>query len=238
MIPADQLHAAVKRYCISLTGSPLEGEDLAQDVWLRAIVSAPYTNHANPEAYLLRIAKNIWIDQSRRKTMLNRILQQHAKDELSTTEPPSFEVEMAFQALVKHLSPLQRSVFLLRDVFGYSSEETAEKLRTTEGAVKAALHRARQSLAAVRHDLEHNMLKLPENDSMKAFLQAIAAAYRKGDVAEIVRLAQQDVIEPVVAIGAIQSRYVYSAIHSRHHASTRSSGPASSVRSTSMWMIA
>jgi len=238
MNSADQLHATVKRYCISLTGSPLEGEDLAQDVWLRAIVSAPYTNHANPEAYLLRIAKNIWIDRSRRKTMLNRIIQQQSREEMSAVDSPSFDVEMAFQALMKHLSPLQRSVFILRDVFGYSSDETAKKLKTTEGAVKAALHRARQSLALVRSDLEHDKLKYPEDDSMKAFLRALAAAYRKGDVAEIVRLAQQDVIEPVAAIGAVQSKYVYEAIHSQRHASARSSSPVSSFHPSSMWMVA
>lgn len=237
MNPAE-LHAAVKRYCISLTGSSLEGEDLAQDVWLKAMMSTSFDHHANPEAYLLRVANHIWIDQSRRKTRWSRIMQRLVKEEPASADHPPFEVEMAFQALMKHLSPLQLRVFLLRDVFGYSSEETANMIQTTEGAVKAALHRARQSLAEVRKDLEHHALALPEDISMKALLQAMAAAYSKGDAAEVVRLAQLDVIEPVFAIGVVQSGYAHHSHLSPYGVEPRNSSLGTITRTYSIRMIA
>ncbi|SFL60026.1 RNA polymerase sigma-70 factor, ECF subfamily [Paenibacillus sp. 1_12] len=196
----EQLQMTVKRYCLSITGSSWDAEDLAQDTWLKARPILQETGHANPEAYLLRIAKNTWIDQLRRSRSLSFIL----KQEQSMTVMPdhgALEMETAFLALIKHMSALQRTVFLLRDVLGYSIIETAQMLHTTEGAIKAALHRARQSLGAVRSDLEQGVLALPEAESSKALLRMLVAAYQLGDIAVLVELAQRDQLEPAVAIG-------------------------------------
>jgi RNA polymerase sigma-70 factor (ECF subfamily) len=113
----EHLQDVVNRYCLSLTGSSWDAEDLAQDTWLKAIETLKILGHTNPEAFLLRIAKNTWIDQSRRKTVLDRILKRE-RPKVTLPDNGPFEIETAFQALMKHLSPLQRTVFLLRDVFG------------------------------------------------------------------------------------------------------------------------
>lgn len=104
------------------------------------------TNHPNPEALLFRIARNTWIDIMRRKATLSRVLELDQSPTEASAEYGSFEIEAAFQALQGHLSPLQQAVFLLRDVLGHSAMEAADILDTTEGAIKAALHRARQAL--------------------------------------------------------------------------------------------
>ncbi|MEK3916384.1 RNA polymerase sigma factor [Paenibacillus sp. FSL H7-0331] len=196
-----KLQMTVKRYCLSITGSSWDAEDLAQDTWLKATRVLQVTGHANPEAYMLRIAKNTWIDRLRRNSSLSLILQQEQRQTIMPDHGVAMELETAFLALIKHMSALQRTVFLLRDVLGYSIIEAAQLLQTTEGAIKAALHRARQSLKAVRSDLEQDVLVLPDEESSKALLQMLVAAYQMGDIAVLVELVQRDQLEPAVAIG-------------------------------------
>lgn len=198
----EQLQAVVHRYCLSLTKSRWDAEDLAQETWLKGIGAALASTHKNPEALLLRIAKNTWIDQSRRRNQYARLLIQEKQVE-AALDSSSLELEEAMHALMKHLSPLQRTVFLLRDVLDYSTLETAEFLNMTTGAVKAALHRAREGLYAVRMELEADKFSLDED--MKSFLRAIAAAYQAGDLALLIELAQRDALEAAVISGVVQN---------------------------------
>jgi RNA polymerase sigma factor (sigma-70 family) len=203
----EQLQPVLNRYCLSLTGSSWDGEDLAQETWLKALVVLKDLGHKNPEAFLLRIAKNTWIDQSRRKTVLAGILKREQPN-VTLLDNGILEIETAFQALMKYLSPLQRTVFLLRDVFGYSISEAAAMLGTTDGAVKSALHRARNALEAVKADHEKGELPIPAEEGLKAFLRAIAEAYQMGDIKRIVELAQRDEVDPTVAIAIAQNRII------------------------------
>ena len=57
-------------------------------------------------------------------------------------------VSFAFLLALEALTPQQRAVLLLRDVYDYSIRETAQALRLTPSNVKTTLHRARQTLAA------------------------------------------------------------------------------------------
>ncbi|OBA04450.1 RNA polymerase subunit sigma [Paenibacillus polymyxa] len=205
----EELQAVLKRYCLSLTKSNWDAEELAQDTWVKALGKLNKFEHTNPKALLLRIAKNTWIDDMRRKAVFTRILN---KEEAKVTAPDhgSFEIEIALQSLIKHLSPLQRTVFLLRDVFGYSINETSDILGTTEGAVKVALHRARKSLGAVQEEFLKGELSLPESEKSKTFLRALTAAYQMGDIATLVMLSYQDVVEPDVMIGIVNNKLLWS----------------------------
>ncbi|QDY82540.1 RNA polymerase sigma factor [Paenibacillus polymyxa] len=205
----EELQAVLKRYCLSLTKSNWDAEELAQDTWVKALGKLNKFEHTNPKALLLRIAKNTWIDDMRRKAVFTRILN---KEEAKVTAPDHgyFEIEIALQSLIKHLSQLQRTVFLLRDVFGYSINETSDILGTTEGAVKVALHRARKSLGAVQEEFLKGELSLPESEKSKTFLRALTAAYQMGDIATLVMLSYQDVVEPDVMIGIVNNKLLWS----------------------------
>ncbi|XID92712.1 RNA polymerase sigma factor [Paenibacillaceae bacterium WGS1546] len=225
---ADRRHDALRKYCFSLTESPWDAEDLVQETWLRALSSGSrFGDHPNPEAYLLRTAKNAWIDRSRREMRMTRILKTLREDARSV-EPDEgdLELEAAFRALTERLAPLQRAVFLLRDVLGYSSAETAAKLGTTEGAVKAALHRARGNLPLVREDLEGVLPRSEEEPGLKAYLRAIANAYRSGDAQAVVELALRIEAEPAAAIGSAHARRLRAAALPRR---TEARGPVMSL---------
>lgn len=231
------LQMALKRYCLALTQSPWEAEDLAQDTWVKALGYmktskhsklksdmndtsqmnnnsehtsrtnfSSLTNHPNPEALLLRIARNTWTDIMRRKATLSRVLEM---DQPRTEEAAGyglFEIEAAFQALQKHLSPLQQAVFLLRDVFEHSGSEAAEILDTTEGAIKAALHRARQALPAVRQELlQSNGPSILQDTELQIALNRLASAYEQGQISELIELVLVDESQETVMAVSSQS---------------------------------
>jgi len=202
------LQTALRKYCLSLTDSEWEAEDLAQDAWLKALDGSRLSVHPNSEAYLLRIAKNAWIDRVRRGAKLSAILKSE-RPEATEASVGALEIESAFHALLKHLPALQRAVFLLRDVFGFSSSEAAEMLRITEGAAKAALHRARHNLPRVREHLEHGGPPSDEEPGLKAYLKAIAFAYESGDIASVLELVRRIEDEPAAAIGMLHARRLW-----------------------------
>ncbi|WP_186785991.1 RNA polymerase sigma factor [Paenibacillus agilis] len=196
----EQLNALLNRYCLSITHSVWDSEDLVQDTWVKVLDRKRELDldHNNPEALLLRTAKNTWIDQVRRRKVLDRILNQE-RDQLAegekhlTGESSKVDIEIAFYYLMKYLSPLQRTVFLLRGTLGYSVADTASKLQTTEGAVKAAYHRARKELQSLKND-DHALDEIVINDEENAEwnLSAMVRAYINGEVEEVLRLVQGD----------------------------------------------
>ncbi|MFD1773694.1 RNA polymerase sigma factor [Paenibacillus rhizophilus] len=202
------LQAALKRYCLSLTRSSWDAEDLAQDTWLKALTPLR-AGHGNPEAFLLRVAKNTWLDAARRKSVLSRKLPLMNEPAKVAQGSGDFAAEMALQAMMKHLSPLQRTVFLLRDVLEYSAVEAAELLGTTEGAVKAALHRARRALPALREELAPDGPPLPEEPGFRELLKRMSAAYEHADIAGLIALARQENEEAADAVGWMQDARPY-----------------------------
>ena len=164
----EQLKGTLNRYCLSLTGSIWEAEDLAQNTWLKALPLLQNVGHLNPEAFLLRIAKNTWIDQVRRSQVVKRLLQQKQMSR-QNEELDSDHLEIIFSSLLTHLSPLQMAVFMLRDVFTFTANETAQLLQTTEGAVKSALHRAHKSLEKVQEELLEDGPPIEKSKEMTTF---------------------------------------------------------------------
>ena len=220
----QSLRAALNRYCLALTRSGHEAEDLAQDTWIKAIGYGKFAANPNPEALLLRIAKNTWIDAARRKASFARAMGHSSNPpETAAVQSSLSEIEMAFQALIKHLSPLQRMAFLLRDVLGYSASETAHQLHTTEGAVKAALYRSRQALEAVRKELAADGPALPPDADFRLLLAALADAYEQGQVPVMLELLRREkAIELTLAVGT--------AVQSLHTGSRSRAGTAGSTR--------
>jgi len=201
---AEEVDRELIRYCLAVTRSAGEAEDLAQEAWLKGFESGALGSHPNPKALLMRLARQKWIDRMRRERNYARILARIAREAEPSAVPERDsgsglpdDLETMLTAVVRQLLPLQRTVFLLRDVLGYSAADTARLLRTTEGAVKSALFRARQALRRVRDELRHtegpaDEERGPSDAAVRALVRALATALRRADAHVIAALAQTD----------------------------------------------
>src|SRR5262245_38050214 len=181
----DQLtehRAALHAYCCRLTGNVWDGEDLVQDTLMRvfSLLGKSDARLEHPRAYLIRTAANLWIDRVRRSAREQAAM---ALEQAEPTSVPPYDAtdgRAAARTLFQALHPQERAALLMKEVLDLSLDETAAMLRTTVGAVKSALSRARGRLdgrkppagfdAPPREIVERFMHALSEKDmaAMKA----------------------------------------------------------------------
>ena len=141
--------AQLHRYCARMTGSRLDGEDLMQETLFEAYTKIETLDDAQRlKPWLFRIAHNRCIDFLRRREARQRAESAYSDDiGVIAAEPTPTDAHRAIERLVGHLPPKERACVLLKDVFDYSLEETAELVDSTVGGVKSALSRGRAKLA-------------------------------------------------------------------------------------------
>ena len=154
-----------------------------QDTLLRGFAALGSIHHEieNPRAYLLRTATNLWIDAQRRRASEAQAL--GAADAPPSPPAPDVGARDAGARLLQRLAPQERAAVVLKDAFDMSLEEIAEILRTTLGAVKAALHRGRGRLA----EPEGGAASLRPRPS-RALVDRFIALYAAADVGGLVAL--------------------------------------------------
>lgn len=135
-------------YCARMTGSAFDGEDVVQDALFDAYRKLDTYDDSRPLApWLFRIAHHRAIDHLRRRGVREAAEYTAARSDIVEAERPMHdEVRQALDRLVGHLPPMERACVLLKDVFEYSLEETADLVSSSVGGVKAALHRGRRKL--------------------------------------------------------------------------------------------
>jgi len=141
------LRPALHRYAARMVGSALDGEDVAQEAIARAVAALDRVPpDANPDGWLFRIAHNAALDFLRaRGRGRSRMIEED--DLVSRADEAASRVATgAALSLFMQLPPSQRGAVILKDVLGYSNDESAGILGTTLAATKAALHRGRNRL--------------------------------------------------------------------------------------------
>src|SRR5262249_2003898 len=130
-----------------------------------------------PRAYLIRTATHLWIDRIRRRTRERAFVERNhpATTDSGTRHNPeqAVEVREAAGQLLQRLAPRERAAVLLKDIFDLSLEETASMLKTTVGAVKAALHRGRGRLDVAERDMPVGGTR-PPRDLVERFMRALS----------------------------------------------------------------
>lgn len=153
---AGELRPELHRYCSRLMGSVIEGEDVVQDTFTRALVAIDEMQELPPlRAWLFRIAHNRALDLIRSRT-IRAAEPLEAAYEIADTESVD-PVEMLMRREVVNtavsrfveLPTVQRSVVILKDILDQSLEEIAALLDLTVNAVKAHLARGRARLKVV-----------------------------------------------------------------------------------------
>ena len=149
------LRPKLHRYCARMTGSVLDGEDVAQEALFQAYRKLHTFDDSRPMApWLFRIAHNRCIDFLRRRGVQTEaetaVL---APDFVAPVNPVGPDLGRAVEYLVMALPPKERACVLLKDVFDYTLEEIAELVDSTLGGVKAALSRGRAKLESLPKDV-------------------------------------------------------------------------------------
>jgi RNA polymerase sigma-70 factor (ECF subfamily) len=154
------------RYLLFLTGKREMAEDLFQEVWMRVLTrGGQFNGKARFETWLFTIARNLVIDQRRKRTMssLDELFEAGGDDdrpmafEVADDEPGPFDRvssvedrEQIATALLQ-LDTLYREVLVLRFHEDLSLEEIAKVTRAPLSTVKSRLYRG---MASIRPHLE------------------------------------------------------------------------------------
>lgn len=150
--------------------------------------------------WLLRIATNAYIDGWRRPAPIPV----EVPDRASGTDVDSLEVRDALGEVATLLPPQERAAVILKDVFDLPLAEIAAVLGTSVGAVKAALHRGRERLAAPETTRREALSRRPVPD--RAVLESMAEAFTAYDIDRLTALlladASSEVVGMVYEVGA------------------------------------
>jgi RNA polymerase sigma-70 factor (ECF subfamily) len=138
-----------------MLGSATDAEDILQDAWLRFAEAQP-SDLRSAKAYLTTIVTRLCLDRlkSARATR-EEYIGPWLPEPVVTGEQPGPErslaqaesVTLAFMVLLETLSPEERAVFLLREVFDYEYDEIAEMLETSAANCRQLFHRAKGRIA-------------------------------------------------------------------------------------------
>jgi RNA polymerase sigma-70 factor (TIGR02957 family) len=193
-----------------MTGSVSDAEDIVQETFLRATKSATRADDTieNQKAYLATITTRLAIDhlrsaRVRRESYVGTWLPEPllsdgdgGDEALLKDDAPgpaelaetSDSLSMAFLVLLESLSPPERAVFLLREVFGYGYPEIAEVTGKTEAACRQIFARARRRVDEGRPRFETSRA---EGEELTALF--LAAAHG-GDMDSLIQKLAPDVL--------------------------------------------
>jgi RNA polymerase sigma-70 factor (ECF subfamily) len=178
-----------------MTGGVMEAEDTVQEAFLRW-QRASEDEVRSPSAYLSKAVTRLCIDRLRSATVRREqyvgpwlpepVLGEQAQ-EIGARPELEDTLSMAFLVLLESLSPVERAVFLLREVFDYEYAEIASLVGKSEANCRQISRRARQSVAARRPRFESS----PEQEErlIEGFLQASLS----GDMEALLELLSDDV---------------------------------------------
>jgi RNA polymerase sigma-70 factor, ECF subfamily len=142
----------LRRFALSLTGKADEADDLVQAACERALkAQAQWEPGSRLDAWLFRIAKNLWIDEIRkRRTAGPTTPIEDAPEAAAEDGRDVVEGRLALEAVtnaMNTLSPEHRQILSLVCIQEVSYKEAADQLNVPIGTVMSRLARARQALA-------------------------------------------------------------------------------------------
>ncbi|TRV75588.1 RNA polymerase sigma-70 factor [Streptomyces sp. 130] len=202
--PGQQVFLEHRRLLFSVAyrvlGTAADAEDAVQDAWLKWS-AADRSRVADPKAYLTRIVTNLALERLRsarykRETYVGPWLPEpiltgggapEAVPDAESAALGAESVSMAMLVVLETLSPLERAVFVLKEVFAFSHAEIAEAVERSEAAVRQAAHRAREHVRARRPRFEADRAR--QREAAERF----HAAATGGDVNALLELLSPDV---------------------------------------------
>ncbi len=177
-----------------MLGSAMEAEDMVQEAFLR-YENAPDQAIQSPKAYLTTIVTRLCLDhlksaKTQREQYVGTWLPEPIfTEQVASREPDETEtVSMAFMVLLENLSPVERAVFLLREVFDYDYAAIAAIVNKSEVNCRRYYHLAKQFLVERRPRFESSSAE--QTKLVHRFMQAVA----EGDLDGLTHVLAEDIV--------------------------------------------
>lgn len=179
-----------------MLGSVADADDVVQDAWLRWS-NADHANVLNPAAFLTTITSRLALDrlksaQRRRENYVGAWLPEPLATG-STSDPESASVMqesimLGFLAVLERLGPVERAVFVLREVFDLGYDEVAKIVDRSQDNCRQIARRSRDHVRAERPRIASD----PDRD--RKLLDAFVAAVATGTPDQLVEMLHDDVV--------------------------------------------
>jgi RNA polymerase sigma-70 factor (ECF subfamily) len=191
----DELRPRMFSIAYRMLGSVAEAEDVVQEAFLRILESSRRGRAPDsPGAFATTVTTRLAIDalRSARRRREHYVGTWLPEPLLGDDADPAHQVELdetvsiAFLAVLERLSPVERAVFLLREVFGYDYAEIASVVGKSEPNCRQLLARARRRIDEARPRFEESPQR--RADLASRFFAAVQA----GDVTGLERLLAED----------------------------------------------
>src|SRR5215207_2344847 len=199
MASADVTHDELRPLLFSLAyrmvGGVGEAEDLVQEAYLRLLRSEEEVEA--PKAFLTTVVTRLAIDylrpaRVRREAYVGPWLPEPLVRDVASGPAELAEsdetLSLAFLTLLERLTPVERAVYVLHELFGYSHDEVSEIVEKRPANCRQILARARRHVEAGRPRFE------PSRDRREALLARFLDAVRMGDVDGLVGLLAADAV--------------------------------------------
>ncbi len=178
-----------------MLSSAAEAEDIVQETYLRWR-EVPEEEVRSPRSYLSAVVTRLSINRlrsarARREQYVGPwlpepLLSEWSEDAGGSTEPDE-SLSIAFLVLLESLNPVERAVFILREVFDYDYAEISRIVGKSEDNCRQIAHRARSAVAARRPRFESS----PEHE--QRLTERFVEASTSGDMEGLLELLSEDV---------------------------------------------
>ncbi len=205
-VTADALRPLVFSIALRMVGSAGEAEDLVQEAYLRLHREGDVRA---PKAFLTTVVTRLAIDhlrsaRVRRETYTGDWLPEPLVSAPGTDEQVEHDetVSIAFLVLLERLEPVERAVYVLHELLGFSHDEIAPVVGKSVANCRQILRRAKQHVDAGRPRFE------PSRERREALLARFLAAVRGGDVEGLVGLLAADAVHVADGGGKVRATIV------------------------------
>lgn len=191
----DQYRSLLFSVAYRMLGAVADAEDMLQETFIRW-QQAPEEEIRSPRAFLVTIISRLCINHLQSARVRREEYPGQWLPEPIVTGPGADPLDlirideslsMAFLVLLERLTPPERAVFLLREVFDYEYSEIAAVLGQNEANCRQILSRAKQHITAMRPRFETSQQQ--KNDLLERFLKAASS----GDMEGLLTLLANDV---------------------------------------------
>ena len=191
-----------------MLGSAADAEDVVQETWLRwdAIGEVAHAEVGDPRAFLVRMVTRKALDRLRSNARRREeYIGEWLPEPLLTAPDVADDVELAesvsiaMLTVLETLTPTERAVFVLREVFDTPYDEIAETVGKSAAAVRQVAHRAREHVAARRPRMEVSRTE------QRAVVERFVAAVTQGDLQGLLDVLAPDVVAVADGGGVVQA---------------------------------